>query len=68
VRLSAFHRVYYAYAFLFDFIFAYAVYTALIAPVSVLAGGLDRHSSGLWLGGSGHGALRAVADCAAEAG
>lgn len=31
MRLSAFLRVYYAYAFLFDFIFAYAVYTALFS-------------------------------------
>lgn len=31
MKLSAFLRVYYAYAFLFDFIFAYAVYTALFS-------------------------------------
>lgn len=31
MRLSAFLRVYYAYAFLFDFIFAYAIYTALFS-------------------------------------
>lgn len=31
MKISAFLRIYYAYAFLFDFIFAYAVYTALFS-------------------------------------
>ena len=31
MKISAFLRIYYAYAFLFDFIFAYAIYTALFS-------------------------------------